>query len=142
MCARTTLSRPTLGEIADELDADFSPDDTPLYRPRWNIAPSDTTWIALSRGDAGVLGPAKWGYLANGKPLINIRGEQVASGSGLRDAFAGRRCVLVADGFCEWNTKSEPTWFHRVDGCLLLLGALFQPPTKSEHFPRFAVLTI
>jgi hypothetical protein len=32
MCARTTLSRPTLGEIAGELDADFSPDDTPLCR--------------------------------------------------------------------------------------------------------------
>lgn len=142
MCARTTLSRPTLAEIGGELEAEFSPDDAPLYRPRWNIAPTDTTWIALSRGDARVLGPAKWGYLANGKPLINVRGEQVASGSGFRDAFASRRCVLVADGFYEWNAKREPTWFHRVDGRLLFLAALFQPPpTKSDHFPRFTVLT-
>jgi putative SOS response-associated peptidase YedK len=88
-----------------------------------------------------VIGPAKWGYLAGGKPLINVRGEQVASGAGFRDAFASRRCVLVADGFYEWNAKREPTWFRRVDDRLLLLGALFQQPTKSERFPRFTVLT-
>lgn len=142
VCARTTLTRPTLLEIAAEIEAEFSPDDAILYRPRWNVAPSDTTWIALHRGDARILGPAKWGYLASGKPLINVRGEQVASGSGFRDAFASRRCALIADGFYEWNDKREPTWFQRVDGRLLLLGALFQPPpTKSDPFPRFTVLT-
>jgi putative SOS response-associated peptidase YedK len=142
VCARTTLTRPILAEISDEIEAEFSPEDAALYRPRWNVAPSDTTWIALHRGDSRVLGPAKWGYLASGRPLINVRGEQVASGSGFRDAFASRRCVLIADGFYEWNGRREPTWFHRVDGRLLLLGALFQPsPTKSEAFPRFTVLT-
>jgi putative SOS response-associated peptidase YedK len=142
VCARTSLTRPTLADISDELEAEFSPEDAALYRPRWNVAPSDTTWIALHRGDARILGPAKWGYLASGKPLINVRGEQVASGSGFRDAFASRRCVLVADGFYEWNGRREPTWFQRVDGRLLLLGALFQPPpTKTEQFPRFTVLT-
>ena len=50
--------------------------------------------------------------------------------------------MLVADGFYEWNAKKEPTWFHRLDGHLLLLGSLFQPPrTRSEQFPRFVVLT-
>ena len=142
VCARSTLTRPTLLEIAEELAAEFSPEDAALYRPRWNVAPSDTTWIALDRGDARVLGPARWGYLASGKPLINVRGEQVASGAGFREAFASRRCVLIADGFYEWNGKREPTWFHRVDGRLLLLGALFQPaPAQSEPFPRFTVLT-
>jgi putative SOS response-associated peptidase YedK len=141
MCARTTLTKPTLPEIADELEAEFSAEDVAVYRPRWNVAPSDTTWIAIHRGDARVLGPAKWGYLTKSRPLINVRGEQVASGSGFRDAFASRRCVLVADGFYEWNAKREPTWFHRVDGRLLLLGALFQPPAAGESLPRFTVLT-
>jgi putative SOS response-associated peptidase YedK len=141
VCARTTLTKPSLAEIAGELEAEFSDRDVPLYRPRWNVAPSDTTWIVVHRGDARVLGPAKWGYLANGKPLINVRGEQVASGTGFRDAFASRRCVLVADGFYEWNSKREPTWFHRVDGSLLFLGALFQLPQTKESLPRFTVLT-
>jgi putative SOS response-associated peptidase YedK len=141
VCARTTLTKPSLAEIADELEAEFSAQDAPLYRPRWNVAPSDTAWVVIHRGDSRVVGPAKWGYLANGKPLINVRGEQVASGTGFRDAFASRRCVLVADGFYEWNLKREPTWFHRVDGALLLLGALFQPPQTKESLPRFTVLT-
>lgn len=143
MCARTTLTRPTLAEIASELHAEFSIEDARLYRPRWNVAPSDTTWIAAHRGDCRVLGPAKWGYLANGKPLINVRGEQVATGSGFGDAFASRRCALVADGFYEWNAEKEPTWFYRNDGRLLLVAALFQPPrSRAEQLPRFTVLTI
>jgi putative SOS response-associated peptidase YedK len=131
----------SLAEIAGELEAEFSGEDVALYRPRWNVAPSDTTWIAIHRGDARVLGPARWGCLANDRPLINVRGEQVASGSAFRDAFVSRRCVLVADGFYEWNSKREPTWFHRIDGRLLFFGALFQAPRANETLPRFTVLT-
>ena len=112
MCARTTLTKPTLQEVAAELEAEFAPDDLALYRPRYNVAPSDVTWIVAHRGDARVLGPSKWGYIAGNRPLINVRGEQVASGSGFREAFASRRCVLVADdGFasgCAVKAKEEP----------------------------------
>jgi putative SOS response-associated peptidase YedK len=151
MCARTTLTKPKLEDVADELEAELSPEDAARYRPRYNIAPSDLSWIVEPGVDHRALVPAIWGYIPQakriGRPLINVRGEQVASGKGFREAFTARRCVLVTDGFFEWDSRRQPTWFHRVDGRLLLIGALFQPPREAgfdqarDRHPRFTVLT-
>src|SRR4051794_28938408 len=129
MCGRATLSNHDLNDLLRELHADLALDDAaPLFRPRYNIAPSDTHWIVEARGDGRVLAPAVWGYLASGRQLINVRGEQIASGRGFRQAFDRRRCVLVTDGFFEWNRSRAPFWYHRPDGGLVLLAGLFQEP--------------
>jgi putative SOS response-associated peptidase YedK len=143
VCARATLRKAKLQDIAELVDAEFSADDVRLYRPRYNLAPSDVAWIVEARGDGRVLRPAVWGYLgSNGRPVINARGERVASGGGFRDAFAGRRSVVVTDGFYEWDAGHRPTWFHRADDGLVLLAALTQPPrTPTDAYPRFTVLT-
>jgi putative SOS response-associated peptidase YedK len=148
MCGRTTLTNQRLEDIAEQLEAEFSPEDAALYRPRYNVAPSDTTWIVEARGDARVLAPAVWGYVASGRPLVNVRGEQVASGGGFREAFASRRCAVVTDGFYEWpaaprGKPKAPTWFHREDGGLLLLAGLYQQgrPEDQAARPRFTILT-
>ena len=138
MCARTTLRRKDLRQVADEIEAMVSDDDAPLYRPRYNVAPSDTTWMVEARGDDRVLVPAVWGYVARDRPLINVRSEQVATGAGFREAFAERRCLVVTDGFYEWSASKRPTWFHRRDDGLVLLAGLFQ---TVQGRPRFAVLT-
>ena len=143
MCARATLKKARLAELAEELEAEVSPEDAALNRPRYHIAPSDVAWIIEDRGAGRALRPAIWGYLGRGgRPLVNVRGEQVGSGSGFRDAFAARRCAFVTDGFYEWNVAHRPTWFHRADDGLVLLGALAQParPGTDAH-PRFTVLT-
>ncbi len=138
MCARTTLSKKDLREVAEELEAEWSPEDALTFRPRYNAAPSETLWI-LRAGAAGrVIGPAVWGYRAKDRPLINVRGESVNAGS-FREAFSSRRCGVVVDGFYEWNGRREPTWFHRPDGGLLVLGGLFQ--IAPDAVPRFTILT-
>jgi putative SOS response-associated peptidase YedK len=147
MCARTTLTRKRLRDVAEELDAEFSEEDAQLYRPRYNAAPSETLWV-LRAGVAGVAGvdsrvliPADWGYLAGGRSLINVRGEQVGSGAGFREAFAARRCGVVCDGFFEWDRRHRPTWFHRADGGLIVLGGLYQSAAEPGKLPRFTILT-
>jgi putative SOS response-associated peptidase YedK len=141
MCARTTLTRKHLREIAEELEAEFSEEDARLYRPRYNAAPSETLWLLRAGADRRVIAPAIWGYLASGRPLINVRGEQVGSGGGFREAFASRRCGVICDGFFEWDHRHRPTWFHRADGGLLALGGLYQPPSEAGGLPRFTILT-
>jgi putative SOS response-associated peptidase YedK len=144
MCARTTLTRKHLREIAEELEAEFSEEDARLYRPRYNAAPSETLWLLRSGGDGRIVLPAVWGYLASGRPLINVRGEQVGkvgSGGGFRAAFADRRCGVICDGFFEWDARHRPTWFHRADGGLIVLGGLYQAPPASSGMPRFTILT-
>src|SRR3954447_13374561 len=126
MCGRVTLTKTGIRDIADELEAELAEGAERLYRPRYNGAPSETHWIVERVGDHRLLLPAVWGYLASGRPLINVRGEQVASG-GFRNAFADRRCAVVTDGFYEWTKDRRPFWFHRPDGGLILLAGLFQP---------------
>ncbi len=148
MCGRATLTNEDFEGIAAELDAEFSAADAALYRPRYNIAPSDLHWIVEHGADRRVLLPAVWGYRASGgRPLINVRGEQVGSGRGFRDAFQARRCLVVTDGFFEWDATKAPFWFHRADKKLVLLAGLFQPagndagaPSQPSR-PRFTILT-
>jgi putative SOS response-associated peptidase YedK len=147
MCARVTLTIDDIDEIAGLLDAELSPEDARRYKRRYNVAPSDTHWMLEYGADRRVLVPAKWGYVPTSppgrarKPLINVRGEQVGSGHGFREAFASRRCAVVTDGFFEWNERREPFWYHRPDGGLVLLGGLFQSGPDAEREPRFTVLT-
>jgi putative SOS response-associated peptidase YedK len=144
MCGRATLSNQDFEEIATEIDAEFSPDDARLFRKRYNIAPSDLHWIVAAGADRRVLIPAIWGYLAGGRSLINVRGEQVGSGHGFREAFAARRCLVVTDGFFEWNKQKSPHWYHRADGRLVLLAGLSQPPASRTGVAarsHFTILT-
>ena len=147
MCARVTLTIDDIEEVAGILDAELSPEDARLYKRRYNVAPSDTHWILEYGADKRILVPAKWGYLPSSqsgrarKPVINVRGEQVGSGHGFREAFASRRCAVVTDGFFEWNQRREPFWYHRADGGLVLLGGLYQGASEAERDARFTVLT-
>ena len=149
MCARVTLTIEDIEELADALDAELSPEDARHYKRRYNVAPSDAHWILEYGADRRVLARAKWGYVPSSqrgaararKPVINVRGEQVGSGHGFREAFASRRCAVVTDGFFEWNARREPFWYHRADGGLVLLGGLFQGASDVEPDPRFTVLT-
>ena len=98
VCARTTLSKKTLREVAEELEAEFSEEDALTFRPRFNAAPSEMLWILRHGADRRVVAPAVWGYRAKERPLINVRGESVGAGI-FREAFASRRCGVVVDGF-------------------------------------------
>ena len=143
MCARFTLRKKKLKDVADALDAEYGSDDEPLYRPRYNVAPTDLAWIVEYGADRLVLRPATWNYMvSSGRSLVNLRGENVGSGAGYRGAFASRRCAVVTDGFYEWPGKGlAPFLFRRADDGLVLLGGLFQRPKGDEVHPRFTVLT-
>ena len=149
MCARVTLTIDDIDELAGMLDAELAPEDARRYKRRYNVAPSDMHWIVEYGADRRVLVPARWGYLPKKsgsggrapKPLINVRGEQVGSGHGFREAFASRRCAVVTDGFFEWTARRVPFWYHRADGGLVLLGGLFQDATAGQGDARFTVLT-
>ncbi len=147
MCGRATLTKGAIADVLDELNAEISPDDAALYRPRYNVAPSDLHWILEYGADRRVVQSATWGYRAAGRPLINVRGEQVASGAGFKDAFRTRRCLVVTDGFFEWTAGRAPVWYHRGDNSLVLLAGLYQAATpRTTATPgaapaRFTVLT-
>jgi len=165
MCGRATLTNGDINDVLRELQSRRDQEDATdatLFAPRYNIAPSDVHWIVKSSGDGRTLSPAAWGYLASRRPLINVRAEQVASGRAFRQAFESCRCVMVTDGFFEWDARRMPFWYHRPRGGLVLLAGLYQRSshplaedvsvspeakettgarTKGPHRRRFTVLT-
>ncbi|MCY2995507.1 MAG: SOS response-associated peptidase [Planctomycetota bacterium] len=106
MCGRFTL-RTSVPEIAKEFGLAGVPD----LSPRYNIAPTQP--VAAVRLDASRQRRCvdlHWGLIpawaedpAIGNRLINARGETVSSKPAFRQAFQRRRCLVVADGFFEWQ---------------------------------------
>ena len=141
MCARYTLRKRRLADVAEALNAEFAADDEALYKPRYNVAPTDLAWILVRGADRRVVKPARWKYMTKAdRILVNIRGETMGFGR-FRDAFATGRCAVVTDGFYEWPQEGEPVWFHAPADDLVLLGGLMQPARVAGAHPRFSVFT-
>ena len=106
MCGRFTLT-------ADPADlkeafywADFGEAD---ITPRYNIAPTQGVPVITNRGDKK-LDFFTWGLVpfwakdpTIGSRMINARSETLAEKPSFRNAFKRRRCLILADGFYEWQ---------------------------------------
>jgi putative SOS response-associated peptidase YedK len=105
VCGRYTLSTP--GEEVAEL---FALASAPRLEPRYNIAPTQQVAVVRAAGGDRELVLLRWGLIPSwakdekiGYRMINARSETVAAKPSFRAAFAARRCLLVADGFYEWQ---------------------------------------
>jgi putative SOS response-associated peptidase YedK len=78
----------------------------------------------------------RWGLIpswakdpAMGAKLINARAETVAEKPSFRSAFRHRRCLVVADGFYEWQKqegKKQPFYFRLQDGQPFAFAGLWE----------------
>jgi putative SOS response-associated peptidase YedK len=83
----------------------------PDISPSYNIAPNQ--WVLIvNTGEERQLMPARWGFLPSwakdpsiGNRMINARSETVAAKPAFRHAFRSQRCLVIADGFYEWQVK-------------------------------------
>ena len=109
MCGRYSLTA-SLDELAQRFDFDSNRDD---FEPRYNIAPTQQVLTVIG-GDTRRAGFMSWGLVANwgksdssGRPLINARAETVAEKPTFRDSLRRRRCLILADGFYEWQAMGD-----------------------------------
>ena len=109
MCGRFTL----ITDI-DSLQQRFSFQNGELtYQPRYNIAPTQPVLTVVHRGvnqDEFM----RWGLIPSwakdisvGARMINARSETVAEKPSFRRALQQRRCLVLADGFYEWQGKGK-----------------------------------
>ncbi|MCY3923587.1 MAG: SOS response-associated peptidase [Chloroflexi bacterium] len=105
MCGRYSLTADA-EELARRFE--FASDWRDLV-PRYNIAPTQQV-LAVVGGDDRRAGLMRWGLIPHwakerksGRPLINARAETVAERPAFRAAFRRRRCLVLADGFYEWQ---------------------------------------
>jgi len=77
--------------------------------PKYNIAPTQNVTVVVQR-ERRQLTEMRWGlvpFWANavsvGNRMINARSETITEKPAFRTAFKKRRCLILADGFYEWQ---------------------------------------
>jgi putative SOS response-associated peptidase YedK len=106
MCGRFTL-RATAKIVAPAFNLWQAPD----LHPRYNIAPGQRVPVVrCSETGERELVFLRWGLIpawadnpSIGDHLANARSETVSIKPSFRDAFRSRRCLVLADGFYEWQ---------------------------------------
>lgn len=153
MCGRFTLTRKDFRELAAELGAEFEPSLERLYRPRYNIAPTDQHWIVREKQEQRQLLAAHFGLINSwakdakqAARQINARAETVHKAPAFREAFAKRRCIVPADGFFEWRGAKDarqPIWYHAPDGGLIFFAGVYESwkDPHGEWKRTFAIIT-
>ena len=70
--------------------------------------------------------------------LINARAETIAEKPSFREAFKKRRCLIIADGFYEWQKvgpKKKPLRFFLKTGQPFGLAGLYETWISPEQKP-------
>jgi len=138
MCGRIGLTEITWRKLVAILRAEVSPEPEQLFRPRYNLAPTQGAWICRQLADGRKLVPATWGFPSHaGHVIINARAETASSAKSFKKAFAERRCLVPASGFYEWSRDAshQPYWFTSSNGDdLLLLAGLFREGPAGLQF--------
>ncbi|MBE7559646.1 SOS response-associated peptidase [bacterium] len=140
----------------DAVMARFIVEEMPdLLPPRYNIAPSQEAAVVLERNGRRALSFFRWGLVPSwakdakiGYKLINARAESVADTPAFRNAFARRRCLVVADGFYEWKPSpsgrgKQPYRFIVRDGELFAMAGLWEAwkPPEGDLLHSFTIIT-
>jgi putative SOS response-associated peptidase YedK len=109
MCGRFTLTIDPM-HLQQAFPWAVIPDDLP---PRYNVAPSQPVAVIPNTGE-NKLTMFKWGLIPSwskdpsiGDRMINARSETLAEKPSFRNAYRRRRCLILSDGFYEW--QQNPT---------------------------------
>ena len=148
MCGRYTLSAPA-DLLADLLELP----EIPELAPRFNIAPTqEAPVVRAGAGGSRRLDLLRWGFVPFwakspeiGNRMINARAETVAEKPAYRTSFRRRRCLVVADGFYEWQQtggRKQPFFFRLEGGRPFALAGLWDRWEKGEApLESFTILT-
>lgn len=105
MCGRYSL-KADIAQLAMRFE--FAADDV-VHKPAYNIAPTQQVLTVTNDGERHAE-YMRWGLIPFwakdkkiGYRMINARGETVAEKPSFRTALRKRRCLILADGFYEWQ---------------------------------------
>ena len=133
----------------------FHLDEPPLFTPRYNIAPSQQVAsihlnFAASKRECVVL---RWGLIPSwakdpkiGNQCINAKAETVAEKPAFRAAFKKRRCLVIADGFYEWQLhgkQKQPMRIGLRDRRPFAFAGLWEhwQPSEGEPIESCTIIT-
>jgi putative SOS response-associated peptidase YedK len=132
MCGRVRLAADH-SEIKIDLGLAEILRDT--YEPRWNVPPTSTLPVVTSANGIRRLEPMRWGLIpawAKDTKMafstFNARADGIDTKPAFRGAWkAGRRCLIVIDGFYEWRkSDKQPFSVSLGNRAPMLLAGLWE----------------
>jgi putative SOS response-associated peptidase YedK len=160
MCGRVDLHTPP-SQLARLLEVQLAQGVDPEGAPSWNVPPTHRLYAVTevhpltddgsrSEDTVRLLDQFRWGLVPHwakdvrmGNKMINARAETVAKTPAYRSAFAAHRCLIVVDGFYEWQVpdpsgpkKKVPYYFHRADGRLVTFAGLYETWWDKSRSPE------
>ncbi len=147
MCGRYTLKTPV-----DNLAKQFEVEEYPSsLTPSYNIAPTQSVATVLVEDGKRKLEMLHWGLIPSwaddptiGNRMINARAETVATKPSYRSAFKNRRCLILADGFYEWQKTSDgkqPYYIHMEDGSPFAFAGLWESWHNGTEIRSSTIIT-
>ena len=132
MCGRFAFYSP-----AEATAALFGAKTSVGLDPHYNIAPTqDIAAVRVSAKGERELVMLRWGLVpfwakdpSIGNRMINARAETVAEKPAYRAAYKHRRCLVLADGFYEWqrgNDGKRPFYISLASGEPFALAGLWE----------------
>ena len=131
MCGRFSISKEK-DEIEDRFEIHIDP---AMFTKNYNAAPSQILPV-ITNEDPEQASFHKWGLIPKwakdetiGNKLINARGETLTEKLSFRDAAEKRRCLVITDGFYEWQrsgSKKQPYRITLADESLFTFAGLWE----------------
>lgn len=137
MCGRFALFTPP-EKLAEIFQAELHFD----FRASYNIAPTLNIPVMILIGDERHIVSMRWGLIPRwhreGQKLSvlnNAKIETIDVKPAFRNAFKKSRCLILADGFYEWDSKTtpkQPYYFYDRAHQPIALGGIWEQWTSEE----------
>ena len=113
----------------------FNLEEIVLFRPRYNIAPTQQAPVVTKREGTSRIEQFRWGLVpfwsrdtSIGARMINARAETLATKPSFNDLLKNHRCLVLASGFYEWRREGKhkvPMWFKLKTGESFVFAGLW-----------------
>ncbi len=147
MCGRYTLKTP-INVLAEGFEIEEYPSS---IVPNYNTAPTQEVAAVVEEDEKRKLKMFRWGLIpswakdaAIGNKMINARSETVSEKPSFRSAFKKRRCLILADGFYEWQKSDngkQPFYIKMADGSPFAFAGLWEIWKGAEEIRSCTVIT-
>ena len=127
--------------------------DDIVLKPRYNIAPSQLSPVIINEEGKTKLKMFKWGLVPSwskdtkiGYKMINARAETITEKNSYKKPFKSQRCLVVADGFYEWdrpdkNTKIPYRFVMKNRKPFAMAGLWDRCKKEGEALNTFTIIT-
>ena len=149
MCGRFTITV-TFDQLQTYVQQRYQIDaiQQELILPRYNVAPGTDIISVIYDGKQHRIGLLKWGFIPEFSKdqkvkIINAKAETLFEKPVFKQAALTRRCVILADGFYEWQAGKEKQPMRiMTDGGLFAIAGIWNTYIDQQGNKQHTVALI